>query len=235
MMQVSGGFTTMSRNALSLLILAALTSLTCITSCSPPPPENTDNTTNPPAVTPVTLGYTLFQGNTEGLLISFEYPENWRFDGLYTIKSKAGIALKFGSDSTESYVAIESMSLPYDESPIAYENAHDLLQEQVWWHSSFKNPGQGDYSMLPPPDLVSRTITLGGVEGEWISFSSDKFDPLYYHSPNPKKLHIIYRHAAVDYKGCIYWIRYQVNTNVDDDEKYKQGFDHILATFRFLE
>ena len=158
-----------------LLALTILLGILYLPACSPfqsdtqdsePPssPEPSIPTSNDFHQGVVTPGYTLFQGDTEGRIVSFEYPESWRFDGLYTINNKAGISLKFGSDSAESYVAIETMALPYNESPIDFENVHDLLQEQIWWHSSFaKNPDQSYYDeFVPPPDLIEGTIYTGG-------------------------------------------------------------------------
>jgi hypothetical protein len=175
----------------------------------------------------MTPGYKLFQGDTEGLMVSFEYPEDWVLSTENPDEHRQSIFIKFGSSSPEwvhSCVLIESYPIPYHKPPIAYEDAHDLIYDKTI----------GNYPIIPP-DLVSGAIVLGGIQGETVSYSADEPNPMYYHSPDPEILHILYRHVAVDYKGRIYWILYDINTNLDDNDSYEPGFEHLLATFRFLE
>jgi hypothetical protein len=169
-------------------------------------------------------GYKIFQGDTEGLMFSFEYPEGWQLTNLHYGNinvNKVGVGLFFGSDpDKQSDIAIESMPSPYTYPPAACKNAHDLLQKQIWMYTPVG---------IPTPDLVEKTIKIGGTEAEEVDFSAND-----YHAANGVILRLKYRHVAVDYKGRIYWIHYQVNTNVDSNQDFEPGFEHILETFKFL-
>ena len=223
----------MRRNALLLLILAVLTGLTCITSCWPWHP---DSDANPSVVTPgytppvVTQGYRLFKGDTEGLLVSFEYPDSWVFEDGESNSIYADFHLRFGYQNSitlqfSSEVSVRSFPQSFSLPPSHFKNASDFLEykvSDVSGLSSFQSISKGKYK-------------LGNVEGEEASYSFLDIMVVSVEIGTELRQNVIYRHVVADYEGRIYWVRLRVNTDVDKFEDYNPDFEHLLATFKFLE
>jgi hypothetical protein len=172
-------------------------------------------------------GYHSYVYNDTDCPFSFEYPEEWNVE-VYPSSLWKGVHI-FGGPSSPAnsgeseglYIFLASVS----QTPkyFSYSNAHELIQQQLEYGSrvnEFHLLGQGD-------------IKLGKEIGEWVSFS--KYDSYVVSLALPtEQRHITCRHVAVDYKGRIYWLRQEVNTDLVSYEEFKPGFDHILKTFKFL-
>jgi len=170
-----------------------------------------------------TPGYRLFTGRTEGLRISFEYPEMWRRKDIE--KHDAFEDLRLLSDNS-AYVDISSDVNAAKGGE--FENAHALLED---WLDSFSSEQEFE--------ILSRgKALLGNVEGEEAVYSY-----FFVNYPNPDwhpgapplgpDKYVIKRFLAVDYKGRIYSFLFGVDA--DEYESVKESFEHLLATFKFLD
>jgi hypothetical protein len=175
----------------------------------------------------ISPGYSLYTfDSTEGPF-SFEYPEKWGLE-VYPSSLWKGVQIVFGSNSPRSWTESEGSNIflaSVSQTPkhFSYSNAHELIQQQLDYSSElneFHFIGKGK-------------IRLGKETGEWVTFSGYKSYLSSLAWP-PEYRHITCRHVAVDYKGRTYWLRQEVNTDLDSYEEYKPGFDHILKTFKFL-
>ena len=167
--------------------------------------------TDPDSKTP---GYKLFTGRTGGVRVSFEYPNTWRrisADGLVYLVSQ------------DSYVTVCSVANKSEGGN--YADAGELTQH---WLDS--------WSTAPEFRVLSRgKAQLGQAEGEEVMYSR-RFQGSDPHAPLvPIELGeiAVTRTLDVDYKGRIYVI--DLLAAVDRFETVKGDFEHLIATFRFLE
>jgi len=173
--------------------------------------------TDPQAKTP---GYRLFTGHTEGLRISFEYPDTWK--RLSIEKYDAFELLRIDDENSASINVVSDVNAANGGE---FENAHTLLQHYLSHESD-----------SPTLKILSQgKVLLGNVEGEEVSYSS-RFTA--EHMPGKPADYIvdkvvIWRYIVVDYKGRIYDIHLLVDA--DKYDAVKEGFEHLIATFRFLE
>ena len=171
-------------------------------------------------------GYKFFTGRTEGLRISFEYPDTWRRKVFE--KHDAFENSRLQSDNS-AYVDISSNVNAANGGN--FENAHARLED---WLDSFSS--QQEFKILSRGKML-----LGNIEGEEAVYSyfdrSGSIPFLDYHqgmtySPLPDR-YVIKRFLAVDYKGRIYSFLFGVDA--DEYESVKESFEHLLATFKFLD
>lgn len=174
---------------------------------------------DPPAKT---SGYRLFTGRTDGLRVSFEYPDSWQRRSLKKYDTYRALSLEV---SPKVKVNIDS------DVNIAnggrYEDAAQLIQ-----HYLNISSGNIDFRVL------SHTkVNLDRVKGEELiiifRFLNNVLDP---HLPPGIRLFDepqIERHFITDHRGHIYDIYLMIDA--DKYDTVKSDFEHLLATFRFLE
>jgi hypothetical protein len=171
-----------------------------------------------------TEGYRLFIGNTEGLYISFEYPDTWRRDDIEKHDAWEYFYL-LGCKS--SYMDISSDVNAANGGE--FENARARLEDRL---NSFSN-------LFDEFEILSRgKVLLGNVEGEEAVYSYFfvNYPNLDWHPGAPPlgpDKYVIHRLLAVDYKGRIYSLFFRVDA--DEYEEFIGDFEHIIATFKFLD
>jgi hypothetical protein len=201
-----------------VLILAIFISAVSSLSCSCLSSNNSST---------VTPGYTLFKGNTEGLMVSFEYPDSWVLEASRSTSTGERMDLHFGSNLNgfgfNSSIMVSSVPQSYSD-PLAFhfKDASDLLKYEV-----------SDVSSLPSfRSISSGGYMLGNIEGEEVSYSYLQAYDLLLQRPFRN---VIVRNVAADYKNRIYWIMMTLDTDFDKFEDYNPDFEHLLATFKFLK
>ncbi len=175
--------------------------------------------TDPHSKTP---GYRIFRGTSEGFRISFEYPEKWRrlspekYDTYYVIflyVTGKNASISISSDMNAAYGG-------------EFENANASIEHSV-------NISSNGLEF----QVISRgNISLGSGEWQELVYSfRDKDYGLDPHMPVgtvTDKISVD-RELALDYKTRVY----EIGLSVDYDEyaRVNRDFDHLLATFRFLD
>jgi hypothetical protein len=161
----------------------------------------------------------LFTGRTEGFRISFEYPDTWRRDEVYKYDAYRVISL-YSSGLTVSV-----------SSDVTANNGGDFADasELIQTHAGYD-------SWRPEFQIISRSKTqLGQVEWEEVIYSCRFIHNLDPHlPPNTVVDYIgINRSLATDHQGRIYGIN--LIADVDSYQEVREGFEHLIATFRFLD
>ena len=165
-----------------------------------------------------TPGFKLFKGTTKGFRISFEYPDSWDRVSVDRV-------------GTYSYMPL----LPTDCSVIintdakkskggTYSNSSEAIQHGIDSESTLT-----DFTILKH-DMIQ----LGQVEGEELMYSyiypgQDPHMPVVYASSGET---VIARKIVIDYQDYIYFI--DLLAAADNYENAKPGFEHLIATFKFL-
>ena len=188
-----------------IIALVSVATLVLTTSCL--------GATDPPAQT---KGYRLYTGTVEGFRISFEY-QNALYRKAVEIHDNDRIVELYSDDFT---IGIGSEVTA--ASGGFYANAAELVEDllNVASHS-------------PEFQVISRGKTwLGPVEAEEGIYSyrlimGPPFLTNTIDSVDMKRI------VAADYGGRIYSIDLYVEK--DKYEDVKEGFEHLLATFRFLD
>jgi hypothetical protein len=164
-----------------------------------------------------TPGYRLYTGRTDGFRVSFEYPDVYsRYLGIEKDKTSASINLYYETD--HSIIGVVSYVNTANGGHL--EDAHAAVEHYMEVVS--KDP---EFQILSQKD-----ISLGGATGEEVICSSRQDST---HAVPPVSRIAMQRFLAVDYGKRIY----EIDIIIDAD-KYmdiKDGFEHLLATFRFLE
>lgn len=170
----------------------------------------------PPATTAptVTPGY-LLEGGTKYLSVSYEYPDDWLrtvldFNSFYP---KGQIKLDINGNA---WVWIDTPGGPWT-------NTNEYVQ---WEVDIWKN--EPDFHLLN-----GGKVMFGDTEGEEAIF-------IYHQSPGThqvprEEMNVLCRVAAAEYKGTIYSVMLLMNTERQDYAEIKPDFDHLVATFKFLE
>ena len=163
----------------------------------------------------VTEGYIQFTGKTEGLPISFEYPAIYGNFGL----EKLGTLEKLGLyDCHTARISISSDMNTANGGD--YENAHARLMHELDIASN-----------VPEFQLIKQSErAIAGISGEELIYSVNLESSVDIIPPIGK---MTYRLVVADYKGRIYSISIFVDADKYDD--VKEGFEHLLATFKFQE
>jgi hypothetical protein len=166
--------------------------------------------TDPHAKTP---GYRLYTGRTEGLSVSLEYPDTWK--RLSNEKYDTFELVRLDNENSDSIDISSDLNAAQGGE---YESAHALLQYCL----------NRDGGLLEFRLISQGLVMLGEVEGEELSYSW-RF--------KAKEVDIdkvvIQKYVVVDYEGRVYSVSLFVDA--DKYEGIKEGFEHLLATFRFLE
>lgn len=210
MMQISGKLMSMlvQRNRSLLLMLSAILAVTLplVSSCGlfGDPSAKTE-------------GYKLFTGRSEGLSISFEYPETWNRDPYIESHEKSYTLSIYSGNSITGVNSNVNATHGGD-----YENAHALLQDQL---DSFSK--SLDFKLLSQGKSL-----LGKVEGEEVTYSW-RLEFLDEHTGRQTDKAMVEKHLAADYEERIYHIN--IFADADKYEELKECFEHIIATFKFLK
>ena len=195
------------RGFLVLLLIAVAVVVGTIIACFCSYPHYT---TDPPAKT---AGYKLYTGRTQGLRISFEYPDTWRRQ---TIEKHDTFRVVFFDYETGSG-SIGSDATAGEGGE--FEGPNELIHYELDRDSS-----------RPEFDIMSLTKTrLGQAEGEEAIYSYR----LMLKSPTVIDKIVVQRTLAAEYQGRIYDI--SILANADSYDIVKEDFEHLIATFRFLD
>ncbi len=200
--------------ALSLLLVV----VTLFASCGP----RITYADDPAADTP---GYKLFTGKVDGFRTSFEYPETWR-------RVESGLT---SADKTERWAAFlpDDYSDLYIRSKLTTVNGGDFTGANEWIEHVLAAE-----STYPDFQIISRgeaQIGLSRGEEAICSFKLRGINGLDYQPPSVLFVQplVVAHDLAVDHNGRIYALSLLV-----DAEHYvnlKEGFEHLITTFRFLE
>jgi hypothetical protein len=204
--------TSYNRDFSVLVIVAVITVTSILGTCSAPPfPILYEN--DPTAKT---QGYRLFKGSTgEGVRFSFEYPVMWKRQNVIE-NSTLLIPDKY------SYIRVGAVATSAKGGDFA--DAEELIERIL-----------DVPSKSPEFQILSRSYTpLGQTVGEEVIYSF-RLQAVPYYLPPPilSNRLVVARDLVVDYRNSIYHVSLIV-----DAERYetvKEGFEHLIATFRFLE
>ena len=169
-----------------------------------------------------TQGYRIFTGQTEGFRISFEYPKTWTRQAIQNDKASKSLNIH----TPYSSIIVSSDATVGNGGD--FINAAELIQHEIDLNLNKEFPSPGF-------QIISQNnIQLGKVDGEDLVYSF-RLQGLAVEAPAEKanidKI-VLQRITAADYKGRIYDIG--IFVDADKYEAVKDGFEHILSTFKFL-
>lgn len=194
------------------IVLVLMFTETALTSCLPFLPGM-----DPDAPT---AGYKVFTGRVDGFRITFEYPQGWRktrfdrYDGHGDFRAQN--FSPYGGSSL--YVSSQTNA----SSGGKYATAAQLVDTLLRVDSSSK-----EFRILGQSEL--RLGQAAAIE----TTCSYRLQGKDAHSTAVVDKVLIAREIAADYNGRIYGI----STSADEKEDpiVKEGYEHIVATFRFLD
>lgn len=215
---------------LIVLITVLVIIMTFVPSCKKPQitePTDSGYKTNLEEKTPVdqpdqlaaTPGYKLHEGRLRDMLISFEYPDTW------SRHSIGDIAIYLRPSPGEDLFEVEILSWDVALKGVTSdEKAPAVLQYYLDTEST-----------TPEFQIISRgKIILSNVEGEEVCYSLHIMGRITTEPISVIRDRVqIRRRLSVDYKGLNYLLSFFVDA--DKYEEIKPGFEHVIATFRFLE
>jgi hypothetical protein len=173
---------------------------------------------DPTADTP---GYRLFTGKSEDLRFSFEYPDEWRRVVRGIIGLSRSVYL-IPYDYFYSRVIVRSETTSANDGDFA--DAGELIEQIL------DVPSES-----PEFKILSHGVaSLGQAEGEEVIYSFRPQREPYYLLPEflYDQL-VVTRDLVADYGNRIYYVSLVVDA--DQYESFRKGFEHLIATFYFLE
>ncbi len=175
---------------------------------------------DPPAQT---AGYSVFTGKREGLRVQFEYPEGWQRlrpegrDDFEMVRMNAGLKVLWASADVSSWLMAGDGTEPGSAT------------EEVGRELDFA-------SRLREFRLVRHDREMvGGVEGEGVTYSYHVHVDNDPHLPAGTVIDrdLGRRLVAVEHGGRVYSLSLVVEAAEYDG--MNRAFEHLLATFRFLD
>lgn len=190
-----------------LIVTAAITAVCNVYACSPRFYNNDPNSK--------TEGYKFFKSSKTGLVVSFEYPNDWKRMNIEQYGTFINVNFDFGN----------SVSVSSDEATLnkgGYPDAAAWVQDLLKIDSSNQ-----DFQILSQGQIL-----LDQINAEELTCTY-RLQGTYAEPPGTtvNKM-MIDRFITSDYKGRIYDIHLFVDA--DKYEAAKNGFEHLIDTFRFL-
>lgn len=191
--------------AIPLLLFVAIAMITFSCSCS--------FFGDADAATP---GYKLFKGNTRGFRLTFEYPGEWQRKSVERYDDSIQVAFNM--------TRVSSMSVGSDlvSSPKGYASAKELVGHFL------------DLASRAPESqiLTQSQSRLAHVDAAELAYSYRlKFTDA--HSGSAIDRVVVERILAADYENRVYTV--MLLASVEEYEGIRGGFEHLIASFRFLE